>query len=242
MSFVDIRLGVLPTNPSLSDRYAGLLDQQELDKAETFNNPLMRSQYIAVRGLLRSILAEYLPAKPGDLQFTYGEYGKPALLGHDLNFNLSHTSGKLAIAVSDLKHIGVDIEEIRSRKALSELAKRCFSTREFSAWNCLPASQQLQTFYRLWTKKEAFVKAVGRGIALGLVQCEIDMQSGLDFVNIPQGYGQAQDWKIIELAAEPGFCGALVVPNVIFTLRQYRLDVENDALPEPLGDKIKPAA
>ena len=224
MQYVDIWLGGLPNDEAILKSYAKLLDEGEQARAEAFANPVVRGRFIAVRGLLRQVLSQYLDVTPAGLQFASGEFGKPALVGHNLHFNLSHSEDRLAIAVSGLENVGIDIEQIKPRNSLSELANRCFSAAEFAVWSALPDTRQQQVFFQLWTKKEAFVKAVGRGIALGLDQCEIKMPLGLEFEKIPQAYGSAGDWKIVELSPDAGFCGALVAPNVEFAIRECRLE------------------
>lgn len=186
----------------------------------------MRDRYIATRGLLRQTLAVYLPTDPASLSFAIGPYGKPELVGGGLHFNLSHSADTLLIAVANFADIGIDIEQIKSRSSLLELARRCFSGYELKAWQALPDDQQLESFYRVWTKKEAFVKAVGRGIALGVEQCEVDLQQGGKLLAVPAEYGVAGDWAINELPVDEGACAALVTANCEFSLRRHRLAVE----------------
>ena len=224
MHFVDIWQGALPMNPGRLNSLTSLLHEDEKEKAKTFKIPLLRDRYIAVRGLLRLVLADYLDIEPIELQFVTGEHGKPALIYHQLYFNLSHSSDLLAIAVSDLQDIGIDIEQIKPRKGLHDIAKRCFSKLELYHWSQLQENQQKQLFYQLWTKKEAFVKALGHGISLGLAECEIDLTDGSSFSKLPHGCGSINDWKIVELPIWPDICGALVTPNVEHSIKQFTLD------------------
>lgn len=225
MHFVDIWQGALTEDHGILQGFAELMDKNEQTKAASFKNSMLRDRYIAVRGLLRVTLAHYLATDPATLQFSFGKHGKPALIGHQLYFNLSHSANTLAVAISDQDNIGVDIEQIKQRNGLQEIAERCFSKLELNHWNRLPESLQHQAFYQLWTKKEAFVKAVGHGIALGLSECEVDLSEGLSFVQVPGEYGSAKDWKIVELSIDAGFCGALVLPNQDFAITHYDLMV-----------------
>jgi 4'-phosphopantetheinyl transferase len=224
MRIVDIWQGELIADNDLIATYATMLDQQELERAAGFKNALLRNRFILVRGLLRTTLARYLAVESANLHFAKGKYGKPILCDHTLYFNLSHSANKLVIAVSDLDNIGIDIEQVKPRNTLHEIARRVLSVTEFTAWSHLPTSEQLLIFYQLWTKKEAFVKAVGRGMGIGLDQCEVDMLVGLRFVNIPCEYGNALDWNIIEFAVDAGFSGALVVPNVQLKVSEMRFE------------------
>ncbi len=224
MQSLDIWQGSLLIDEKILKIFSALLDANEQNRARSFKYPLMRDRFIAVRGWLRTTLAHYLSEEPAALRFTSAEFGKPVLIGFPLYFNLSHSQDCLAIAISESDGLGIDIEQIKSRNGLLEIARRCFSKQEFFIWCNLPEDRQLQMFYQFWTRKEAFVKAVGRGIALGLDQCELAMPEARSLLKIPPEYGQAADWKIVEFLPDGDFCGALVVPNVDFSIRQFRFD------------------
>jgi 4'-phosphopantetheinyl transferase len=225
--FVDIHLGKLPADEAKLHQFCNWLDAGERSRAAAFKNPLLHCRFVAVRGLLRCTLADYLQTDPASLRFTGNAHGKPALLDQPLFFNLSHTGDYLLIAVSDQPQIGVDIEQIRSRPGLADIAQRCFSTQELNHWQSLPENQRLALFYRLWTKKEAFVKAVGRGLALGLEHCALAIPDAHSFASLPAEYGTAADWQVHELAVDenqhPNLCGALVLPNAAFKLQNLPL-------------------
>lgn len=211
--FVDIWRG---RTDSLEDsaEYWQLLSDAERDKAERLINAQVRVRYISARGLLRKVLAAYLTCDPGRLQFALGAHGKPYLPGKAIYFNLSHSRDSVLLAVSNLEDVGVDIEAVKPRKSMLEMARRCFSEKEFTAWLLLSPPERISAFFRLWTIKEAFVKAVGRGLAVGLERCEIDIRDYGRFLAVPEEYGDASTWKIVELACDVGFSAALVVPNV----------------------------
>jgi 4'-phosphopantetheinyl transferase len=222
--FVDVWQADLNQYARCLSKLTAVLNEQEKQRADTFQQPLLRNRYIAVRAITRHVLANYLSAQPADLQFSLGEYGKPDLISDSLYFNISHTDHLLLIAVGNLPDIGVDIELIKTRSNMDGMAKRCFAESEFQFWQPLPEPQSQETFYRLWTKKEAFVKAIGRGIALGLNRCEIESQKDGQIISIPEDYGLACDWKITEIPVIANFCAALVTPNLEFELRQRLFD------------------
>jgi 4'-phosphopantetheinyl transferase len=222
--FVDVWQADLNQYARCLSKLTAVLNEQEKQRADTFQQPLLRNRYIAVRAITRHVLANYLSAQPADLQFSLGEHGKPDLISDSLYFNISHTDHLLLIAVGNLPDIGVDIELIKTRSNMDGMAKRCFAESEFQFWQPLPEPQSQETFYRLWTKKEAFVKAIGRGIALGLNRCEIESQKDGQIISIPEDYGLACDWKITEIPVIANFCAALVTPNLEFELRQRLFD------------------
>ncbi|OAI13115.1 4-phosphopantetheinyl transferase [Methylomonas lenta] len=223
-NFVDVWCGCLSTDPKTTASLLAILSESERQKAESFNIAVMRQRYIAVRALLRQTLASYLPEQPINLSFETSVHGKPYLACRSLHFNISHTADILMIAVANFADIGIDIEVIKPRSSLDSLAARCFSTLELQEWQQLPPAQRLAAFYSLWTKKEAFVKAVGRGIALGLEQCEVEMCSQGQLRAIPEEYGAAGDWQITELPIDPPACAALVTRNCDFSLRHLILE------------------
>jgi 4'-phosphopantetheinyl transferase len=159
--------------------------------------------------MLREALAGYSAVDPATLKFASGPYGKPALIDEALHFNISHTADSLLMAIANFPDIGIDIEAVKLRRNFASLAQRCFSEREYQGWCELPAELQAEAFYRLWTKKEAFVKAVGRGIALGIEQCEFSLDNGGQLLAVPDEYGPASAWLVHELDVDDTVAPAL---------------------------------
>jgi 4'-phosphopantetheinyl transferase len=164
---------------------------------------------------LRQVLAHYLPEK--NLQIERSEFGKPFLLDFpQWQFNVSHSGEKLLIAVSFEMPVGIDIEKIKPRNALNGLVKKCFSLAEQNYWFDLPETEKTTVFYDFWTRKEAVVKGIGRGIVLGLNRCEIDVNQPNQFLNLPV----AERWFTQKIAISPDYCAAIATPcaNVIVKL------------------------
>lgn len=223
-NFVDVWHGGLLQPYDDIDSLSALLSEQERLKATAFKNDDMRRRYVAVRAKLRRIIASYLKSDPAELQFIVAEHGKPYLACGSVHFNLSHTANHLVIAVANFPNIGIDIEKIKFRNNFDGLAARCFSVDELQAWRQLSVDEQTQAFYRLWVKKEAFVKAVGRGIALGLDQCQIGLSTGGQLSAVPQCYGDAAEWLVLEIEIESSVFSALVTPRRGFELRMKLLN------------------
>jgi len=223
--FVDIWHADLRLDSESLSNLSSALDELEKQKSDTFKLPMIRDRYMAVRAISRHVLASYSNHDPARLQFTVGEHGKPGLVGQSLHFNISHSDHLLLMAVANFPDIGVDIEVIKPRINLDGLARRCFSVSELAAWQSAPKVQSKEVFYRLWTKKEAFVKAIGRGIAMGLDQCEMDWEVGGQLLSIPAAYGLANDWKVIEIPVAASICATLITPNYEFSLYQKQFVV-----------------
>lgn len=174
---------------------------QHIDIWQTNFSPSQSSD-----SFLRQVLTNYLKIPADNLVIDRGEFGKPFLPDfNELQFNLSHSSEKLLLAISYENAIGIDIELIKSRRALEEVVKRCFSEREKHYWFNLSENEQLSVFYDFWTRKEAVVKGIGRGIALGLNHCEIDVSRPNQFLNLPVN----QTWYTHSLNISPDYCAVI---------------------------------
>jgi 4'-phosphopantetheinyl transferase len=189
-----------------------ILNQTERRHASTLKNDRVQKRYVVVHARLRILLADAANAAPQQLRIHKAEYGKPFLVDYpELAFNLSHTGDKLLVAIAYNCDLGVDIEQCKTRVNLIGLVDKCFAEEEKAYWQQTPEAQQTRAFYQLWTRKEAFVKATGRGIALGFRQCIINPQNLNEFIRIPAGYGQANEWMVQDIDLDRTICGALVV-------------------------------
>ena len=162
---------------------------------------------------LRQVLARYI--SDDDLIIERGEFGKPYLRDfQELHFNVSHSGEKLLIAISNTP-VGIDIEQIRPRNSLASLVTQCFAPSEQNYWFDLPENEKNHAFYDFWTRKEAVVKGVGRGIALGLNRCEIDVNQPNNFLNLPI----SENWHTQSLKISPNYCAAIATLDTDVTLK-----------------------
>src|SRR5207245_1105341 len=130
-----------------------------------------RRQFVAARGILRQLLAQYLSTRAAEIRFAYGNQGKPHLAdpnAMDLRFNVSHSGEQILLAFSCVREVGVDIERIHELHARDAVAERFFTLPEALRISALPAQDRERAFFHHWVRKEAFVKAVGKGIASSL--------------------------------------------------------------------------
>ena len=191
--------------------YWRVLDESEQTQARKFKNELLHKRYVEVHGQLRNCLAQTLNQPPEKIRINKMEHGKPYLADYpELAFNLSHSADRLMLAVGWNCQLGVDMEICKQRINLSGLVDKCFAEEEADYWNQLPESQKIQAFYRFWTRKEAFVKATGHGIASGLNQCVINPENPTEFLRVPEQYGKASAWHVLDLDLGEGICSALV--------------------------------
>lgn len=158
---------------TLKSRCLHWLPEQDLHRYHRLRMDRHRCQMLLGQFLMRSVLSCYAGAvKPEEWCFVTNAHGKPALdqERHSISlfFNLSHSQGKLVVAVSSSESIGVDIEASTRSRRIARIAERYFAPQEIAAMLALPLPQQLERFYRLWTLKEAYIKARGLGLAIPL--------------------------------------------------------------------------
>lgn len=141
-----------------------LLTAEERSRAERFRLGRVRDQFVAARGHLRALLGGYLGIEPQAVPVLYADGGKPHLPeGYPLHFNVSHTDGLAVFAVGHAR-VGVDVERIRPIPDADGLVTRFFSRRECAQFHALPPTKRPAAFLRAWTRKEAVLKAIGRGV------------------------------------------------------------------------------
>ncbi len=138
-----------------------------------------RTNFICARGVLRSIISKYLKVRPRDLNFSYNVFGKPYL--HDIHntekisFNLSHADGLAIYIISKSLEVGIDLERIKPINNLAELIINTFSKKEVENFYTIPEHDRLAAFYRCWTRKEAYIKALGTGLSYPLNQFSVSL-------------------------------------------------------------------
>ena len=143
------------------------LSTLEVERADRFAHEKARHRFVAGRGIIRSLLARYLQVDPRELSFSYTESGKPSINGAnppDIRFNLSHAGQTALYAITRGREIGVDVEEADRQVSDERIARRFFAPAEVAQLEALPADERRQGFLRCWTRKEAYVKALGEGM------------------------------------------------------------------------------
>lgn len=153
---------------------ATTLSSAELERAARFHFEWDRTRFIVAHTALREILSGYTNIAPPDLTFQTGIYGKPSLsLSSAIQFNLSHSHDRALLAVARGMEIGVDIELSRQDVDIPDLSQKFFSQREIAALMNIEPRAQHSRFFELWTRKEAFLKAIGMGVSFPLPQCDV---------------------------------------------------------------------
>jgi 4'-phosphopantetheinyl transferase len=194
---------VVASLDSEAEPLAGLLSEDERRRSGRFVFERDRRRYTVARARLRQLLGERLGAAPQSLQLAYSAHGKPALARRpgqrDLRFNVSHCGDIAAYAFTEGREVGVDVEEVRVLPDADEVAMRFFSQRERAAYLSLPASERPQGFFNCWTRKEAFVKAIGDGLSHPLETLDVSLA--------PAG------WVLSSFVPAAGMVGAVAVQS-----------------------------
>jgi 4'-phosphopantetheinyl transferase len=177
-----------------------LLSDDELARASRFVFDLHRNRYLAGRLALRELLGRYLGRAASEVRFSYSTHGKPELPGETLRFNVAHSDDLAIIGLTEHDRLGVDVECIRELRDIDGVARTVFSQRELEAFHALPDSSKTQGFFSCWTRKEAFVKAVGDGLSQPLDVFDVTLRAG-------------EAWSLFDIAPLDGWVGAVAVEN-----------------------------
>lgn len=188
------------------DSYRPLLSTDEHERMARFVFDRDRLAFLLTRALVRTTLSRYASIPPADWRFINNAYGRPEILDRpqgvpDLRFNISHTHGLIACAVTIGREVGVDVEHV-NRRLTHDVAGRFFASSEVSDLHRLPEADQPRVFFDYWTLKEAYIKARGFGLSMPLGDFafrldppnppEIAFEASLD--DDPATWQFMQDW------------------------------------------------
>lgn len=211
-----------------------VLTPDEATRADRFHFEVDRRRFIVARANLRELLGAYLVIGPAEVQFSYSEHGKPSLPRSinraGLTFNLAHSGNRALYALTLNRQIGVDLEHIRPEFAGDEIARRYFSPREVDRLGRLEADQRHRAFFNCWTRKEAFIKAYGTGLSLGLDQFEVTLAPDEPAALLATHWDQAEAarWSLRAVDAGPDYAAAVAVEGHEWVLRSWHCDGGSD--------------
>lgn len=192
-------------------------------------------QFVAARKLLRRLLAAYVPCPPGRIEIALGAHGKPHLAGTPsqagVHFNLSHSAGVAAVAVGR-SPVGIDIESVHDLSDPDAIAARFFAPSELRALRRAPDAQQQRTFFSFWTCKEAYLKALGGGIARGLASFEVDIDALCGPALVRRDGSRDPGWTFKQLVLGTDLVGAVAIHSPHCSIRCWRLDSPRMSKPD----------
>lgn len=227
VNHIDIWRTALDLPRQQIDKYASVLSPDELARVERFKLERKQREYIISRGLLRRVLSHVLKQDPSLFEFEYSDHDKPHLAvnrhGKPVQFNLSHSHEQTLIAVT-LEHlIGVDVEYVRRNVEFKKLAARFFSAQEARDLSTYTEDNLPPAFFACWTRKEAFVKALGDGIAFGLSEFSVSVDPFDREVALTTHWDPdaASTWSLINIPAGPDYMAALAVAGRNLNIRYW---------------------
>jgi 4'-phosphopantetheinyl transferase len=194
-----------------------VLCADEVARADRFYFERDRRRFTVARAAMREILSRYTGVPAMDLAFCYRAKGKPELSGgpeqSGIKFNLSHSSELALLAVTRGLTVGVDIESIKADFASDGIAERFFSASEVQTLLSLPASERTEAFFSCWTRKEAYIKALGEGLSVPLDSFAVAFAPGTvaALLHVRVDPAEVERWSMYNIEVGEGYKAALVV-------------------------------
>lgn len=207
------------------------LSQEELFRSSEFLNESHQINYTLAHQYLRWVLSRYLLIDPSDIILKKSSFGKPYICQtqnkKNIKFSLSHSDNLVLIGLGIQNELGVDIERVKPIKELNNLAKHCFTIHEINEFLSTSHDQKTMTFYHGWTKKEAYLKALGVGLNKEIQSFTIPiLAQGMVSVFDNDDLKKRGDWKVMALQPflSSGNIGALAISNKIKSIQLMRND------------------
>ncbi len=214
-------------NDYIASLYA-ILSNDEKERANRFYFEKDRNSYIVSRALLRILIGKYLNQKPDSIIFKYAKYDKPYISEHlnylNLQFNVSHSHGKVLIGFTKIRNIGVDIELVRTLEGAADIVNRNFSQYERHIYNSLPKSLQDRAFFNCWTRKEAFIKAIGKGLTypLDAFTVSIAPMEEARLLDVKNDSQEKEKWILKDIGINADYVAAMVIESGECQLACYK--------------------
>lgn len=210
------------TNP---EPYTRLLAEEEADLADRLRAGQVRLQFVIARAALRTLLGSLLTLDPAQVPLETGAQGKPAVPGIPLHFNLAHTGEIILIALCRNCEVGIDVEHNSREVEALDIARSSFSAREIDALeNILNADELQRAFFRCWTRKEAIIKADGRGLSLPLASFNVPVTGDASATPIevpcPEAVG-TRTFYLTDLPCGEELAAAFAIDSPLLRLRQF---------------------
>lgn len=211
------------------------LSPDERRRAERIRGREPRNNWIMARATLRLLLANYSGLSADELRFSCNDWGKPVIANPSVSphphFNYSHAGSMALLAISTAGPVGVDMERLEQLSEMDTIMRRYFSISEQATIASHPKSQRILSFYRVWTRKEAYLKALGIGLSGNL--------AGFDVSAAPTGNGlllavngnarAANEWMLADIQIADDYVAAVAVRARHLPISRYKVLSQRDA-------------
>jgi 4'-phosphopantetheinyl transferase len=199
------------------ERLSRLLSHDEQDRARRLRFRHDAIRFVTLRAVLRTVLAERLGASPEEISFAYSPYGKPEVAmpfnRRGVGFNVSHSADLGVVAVTARHRVGVDIERVRPLPDLEAMSEQVFSPREQRTLRAIPSVLRPRAFLNGWTRKEAYIKAIGTGCSHPLARFSVSLAPGapVRLEHCDDDASEPERWTLEALDPDPDHVAAIAV-------------------------------
>ena len=209
----------LAITPEKEQQYQSFLSTEEDARAKRFQSPLHKKRFIAAHGFLHQVIGLYLNQAPNQIVFHYNHYKKPHLAENPLalQFNMAHSHDLAVYAVTKKDALGIDIEKMK-KIDYEGISRRYFSKEEKKALSSLQDQEKLQAFYRLWSRKEAIMKALGKGLTIPLSSFSVSIHNEIETILV-----ENKAWTLSPLFIQSDYASALASEGDIETISFWQI-------------------
>ena len=214
----------LDLDENIQSSFLKLISADEKNRAQKFRFEDDRRNFIVARGILRSLIGHYLKINPEAISFQYSKFGKPGIADNNsLQFNISHSKSIAIFAFTKKLTVGVDVEFVNPNIEVRDIAENFFSRNEILNLLALPEQQQALGFFNCWTRKEAFIKAVGEGLSFPLDRFEVSLEPEKPAKLLATDWdpNDVSKWSMYSMSAGVDFVGSLVIEGSVEKVKFY---------------------
>ena len=226
---VHIWSAVLDQPKTVIDGYYSILSDYEREMVNKYKSEELKNRQIISKGVLRVLIAKYTNFSPNEINLYYNEFGKPFVSGdsdgNNLFFNLSHSDNIAVFIFSKNWNVGIDVERVKELADMESVVNLCFSESEKKWFGKIQSAKKKEIFYKIWTSKEAYIKAIGKGLSFSPNRISLVQKTDNElFINEINGDKDYSRWKLITFKPHPDFISSVVIENDSLTIKHLSLE------------------